>query len=45
MGSSSATSGDIQIGEKLTHVDDIEVCNLPADSIEILLSGPLDCID
>ena len=25
MGSSSATSGDIQIGEELTHVDDIEV--------------------
>jgi len=42
MGSSSATSGDIQIGEELTHVDDIKVNNLPTESIEILLSGPPD---
>ena len=41
-GSPSATSGDIQIGEDLTYVDDIEVSNLPTESIEILLSGPSD---
>jgi len=32
----------IQISEELTHVDDIEVRNLPTESIEILFSGPLD---
>ena len=32
MGSSSATSGDIQVGGELTHVDDIEVSNLPIES-------------
>ena len=42
MGSSSATSGDIQINEELTHVGDIKVSNLPTELIEILLSGPLD---
>ena len=42
MGSSSATSGNIQIGEELTHVDDIEACNLPAESMGTLLSGPPD---
>jgi len=42
MGSSSATSADIQISEELTHVDDIKVRNLPTESIEILLSGPPD---
>ena len=41
-GSPSATSGDIQISEELTYVDDIEVSNLPTDSIKILLSGPPD---
>jgi len=30
-GSPSATSGDIQIGEELTYVDDIEVSNLHRD--------------
>ena len=35
-------SGDIQMGEELTHVDDIEVNNLPLESIDILLSGPPD---
>jgi len=38
-GSPSATSGDLQIGEELTYVDDIEVSNLLTKSIEILLSG------
>ena len=42
IGSPSATSGDIQIGEELTHVDDIEMSNLPIESIDILLSGPPD---
>jgi len=42
IGSPSATSGDIQTGEELTHVDDIEVSNLPIESIDILLSGPPD---
>ena len=32
----------VQIGEELTHVDDIEVSNLPIESIHILLSGPPD---
>jgi len=30
----------VQIGEELTHVDDIEVSNLPIESIDILLLGP-----
>ena len=42
MGSPSATSGDIQIGEELTHVDDIKVSNLPIESIDVLLSDPPD---
>jgi len=42
IGSPSATSGDIQIGGELIHVDDIEVSNLPIESIDILLSGPQD---
>jgi len=42
-GSSSATSGEIQIDEELTLVDDIKVSNLPTELMEILLSGPLDC--
>jgi len=42
VGSPSATSGDIQMGEELNHVDDIEVSNLPIESIHILLSGPPD---
>jgi len=41
-GSPSATSGDIQMGEELTHVDDIEVSNLPIESIDVLLSGSPD---
>ena len=41
-GSPPAISGDIQIGEELTYVDDIEVSNLPTESIEILFSGPPD---
>ena len=41
-GSPSATSGDIQIGEELTYVGNIEVSNLPTESIEILLLGPPD---
>ena len=42
IGSPSATSGDIQIGEEFTHVDDrdIKVSKLPIESIEILLQGP-----
>ena len=35
--SPSATSGDIQMGEELTHVDDIKVSNLPMKSIDVLL--------
>ena len=42
IGSPSATSGDIQMGEELTHVDDIEVSNLPIESIDVLLSGAPD---
>jgi len=42
IGSPSATSGDIHMGEELTHVDDIEVSNLPIESIDILLSDPPD---
>ena len=38
-GSPSATNGDIQIGEELTYVDDIEERNFPTESIEILLLG------
>jgi len=41
-GSPSATSGDILMGEELTHVDDIEVSNLPIKSIDVLLSGAPD---
>ena len=40
--SPSATSGDIQMGEELTHVHDIEVSNLPIEAIDVLLSGPPD---
>jgi len=42
IGSPSATSGDIQMGEELTHVDDIEVSNLPMESIDVLLSDSPD---
>jgi len=42
MGSPSATSGDIQIREELTHVDDIKVSNLRIESTDVLLSGPPD---
>jgi len=42
IGSPSATSGDILMGEELTHVDDIEVSNLPIESTDVLLSGPPD---
>ena len=42
IGSPSATSGDIQMGEELTHVDDIEVSNPPVESIDVLLSGAPD---
>jgi len=42
IGSPSATSGDIQMGEELTHVDDIKVSNLLMKSIDVLLSGPPD---
>jgi hypothetical protein len=42
IGSPSATYGDIPIGEEFTYVDDIEVSNLPIDTIDILLSGPPD---
>ena len=38
IGSPSATSGEIQMGEELTHFDDIEVSNLPIESIDVLLS-------
>jgi len=38
-GSPSATNGDIQIGEELTYVDDIEERNFSTESIEILLLG------
>ena len=31
------------MGEELTHVDDIEVSNLPIESIDVLLSGSPDC--
>jgi len=41
-GSPSATSGDILMGEELTHVDDIEVSNLPIESIDVLVSGAPD---
>jgi len=40
--SPSATSGDIQMGEALTHVDDIEVSKIPIESIDVLLSGSPD---
>jgi len=40
--SPSATSGDVQMGEEFNHVDDIEVSNLPMESIDVLLSGPPD---
>jgi hypothetical protein len=42
IGSPSATSGDILMGEELTHVDDIEVSNLPIESTDVLLSGAPD---
>jgi hypothetical protein len=32
----------VQIGEELTHVDDIEVSNPPIESIDVLLSGSPD---
>ena len=44
IGSPSATSGDILMGEELTNVDDIQVGNLPIESIDVLrlLSGSPD---
>jgi len=42
IGSPSATSGDIQIREGPTQVDDIEASKVPIESIDILLSGPPD---
>jgi len=42
IGFPSATSGDILMGKELTHVDDIEVSNLPIESIDVLLSGTQD---
>ena len=42
IGSSPTTSGNIQICEELTYVDNIEVSNLPTESIEILVSDPPD---
>jgi hypothetical protein len=42
IGSPSATSGDILMGEELTHVDNIEVRNLPIESTDVLLSGAPD---
>jgi len=42
IGSPSATSGDIVMGEELTHVDDIEVSNLSIEFIDVLLSGAPD---
>ena len=37
-GSPPATSGDIQISEELTYINDIKVSNLPTESTEILLA-------
>ena len=42
IGSPSATSGDILMEKELTHVDNIEVSNLPIESIDVLLSGTPD---
>jgi len=42
IGSPSATSGDILMGEELTHVDEFKVRNLPIESIDVLLSGAPD---
>jgi len=37
-GSVSATS-ELQIGEEITSIDDIELANMPTESVGVLLSG------
>ena len=39
MGSSVATSCELQIGVELSQIDDIDVVNLPTESGRILLAG------
>jgi len=39
MGSSTATSGKLQIGEESSQIDDIDVVNFLTESVSILLAG------
>ena len=39
MGSSVATSCELQIGVELSQIDDIDVVTLPTESVRILLAG------
>jgi len=38
-GSSAATSGELQIGEELSQIDDIDIVSLPTESVRVLLAG------
>ena len=38
--SASAASGELQIGEEITSIDNTELANMPKESVGVLLSGP-----